>query len=695
MVADMQWNCDGQRICIAYADGTIIIGSVDGNRLHGTEIDGEVTHVQWSPDSSVVLLCTAGGDVRIHSKDGSFVSMVPLSPRSSGSAVSDIHWFTQSTNSFNIQTLPGGCSSYGNNNAQSSLGQAQRIPALAIAFGDGNVQLMRNASDDSPLVFSTKMSVHQVRWSSSGCVLAITGKASKDQQTQHFLMLYSLFGKLLRTLRLPGYPESLCWESGDLRLALAIDSFVYFANVKPHYLFAHFASTLVYTFHIAASGGHPGDDRNNSKKFGTNTGGQGIMFWDLHSNNHYVRTIGHVKLLDAAGEFCVLVTWSEKEQKHVLVVCNTMGLSVLEKHLPFPPSHLSMTEDYVIVTSDSAVLVWQHKLQSYTTNQAADSSADAQPERLFHIDDMHLDDSARVQAGMDDKRLTKASNDRIIAINAWNTTLVICRESGALQQYALPPTQVDQTYKLKVLPWRVSLNASCDRLAIISDDYVLSFFSLTDSSEQHLPAARKDVWNICWAKDNSDWIAVMERSKLVIMQGKEAEEPVSGAGYLCSFENMEVTQVALDTIMQDPQYPSKQSISHCETKMVRDIDSLLQTNQLSAAYNEVERKPHPSLWRRVAENALSSLELGIASKAFVHCWDYEGVQFVKRLKVQRDRRLQWAAVLIRRRYFDEAETVYRQMDRSDLAVSMRMRMGDWFKAERLIKVCGICSSTFG
>ena len=32
-VRGMKWTSDGQRICIIYEDGAVIVGSVDGNRL--------------------------------------------------------------------------------------------------------------------------------------------------------------------------------------------------------------------------------------------------------------------------------------------------------------------------------------------------------------------------------------------------------------------------------------------------------------------------------------------------------------------------------------------------------------------------------------------------------------------------------------------------------------------------------------
>lgn len=34
----MAWTTDGQKICIVYDDGAIIVGSVDGNRIWGKEL---------------------------------------------------------------------------------------------------------------------------------------------------------------------------------------------------------------------------------------------------------------------------------------------------------------------------------------------------------------------------------------------------------------------------------------------------------------------------------------------------------------------------------------------------------------------------------------------------------------------------------------------------------------------------------
>jgi WD repeat-containing protein 35 len=48
----------------------------------------------------------------------------------------------------------------------------------------------------------------------------------------------------------------------------------------------------------------------------------------------------------------------------------------------------------------------------------------------------------------------------------------------------------------------------------------------------------------------------------------------------------------------------------------------------------------------------------VADKAFVRCHDYQGIQFVKRLKLISDRAKQKAEVAAYFRRFDEAESIY-------------------------------------
>ena len=81
------------------------------------------------------------------------------------------------------------------------------------------------------------------------------------------VQFYSNTGQHLRTLRVPGTGiNALSWEGGGLRIALAVDSYIYFANIRPDYKWGYFGGTLVYAFNKP--------DRAE----------QCVMFWDTETN---------------------------------------------------------------------------------------------------------------------------------------------------------------------------------------------------------------------------------------------------------------------------------------------------------------------------------------------------------------------------------------------------------------------------
>ncbi len=53
--------------------GAVIVGAVDGNRIWGKELKGMIlTHVQWSPDTKVLLFGNSKGEVHIYDSHGTY-----------------------------------------------------------------------------------------------------------------------------------------------------------------------------------------------------------------------------------------------------------------------------------------------------------------------------------------------------------------------------------------------------------------------------------------------------------------------------------------------------------------------------------------------------------------------------------------------------------------------------------------------
>lgn len=129
-VKGMSWTADGQKICIVYEDGAIVVGSADGNRIWGKELKGTVlTGVQWSPDGRLLLFSLRTGEVHLYDNQGVFVmklnvQCVALSAKRNLSVVG-MHWY------------------HGHNNNAGG-----NRSALVICYENGKLQIMRNENDD-------------------------------------------------------------------------------------------------------------------------------------------------------------------------------------------------------------------------------------------------------------------------------------------------------------------------------------------------------------------------------------------------------------------------------------------------------------------------------------------------------------------------------------------------------------------
>jgi WD repeat-containing protein 35 len=239
VVKDMKWTADGTKICIVYEDGAVIVGSVDGNRLWGKELKISLQFVEWAPDARQILFVTPQGEVHVYDSLGNFVNKVPLFNDDSSARVAGIMWYNM------VEGLVD-----------------PQAPTLAVGFDNGRVQLMTNESDEKPILIDTGLRCPADRpglyglpvvWNSNGSVLAVAGVLSKRGEggvkEMSQVQFYDAFGHHLRTLKVPGTGISgLAWEGGGLRIALAVESFIYFANIRPDYKWAFFGQTLVYAY---------------------------------------------------------------------------------------------------------------------------------------------------------------------------------------------------------------------------------------------------------------------------------------------------------------------------------------------------------------------------------------------------------------------------------------------------------------
>jgi WD repeat-containing protein 35 len=113
---------------------------------------------------------------------------------------------------------------------------------------------------------------------------------------------------------------------------------------------------------------------------------------------------------------------------------------------------------------------------------------------------------------------------------------------------------------------------------------------------------------------------------------------------------------------------------------------------MDEAVDYISKREHQRLWQLLSETALERLDFTTAEKGFVKVQDYAGLCFVKKLRLLNDAKKQTAAVLTYYKKIEQAQAVYLSIDRKDLAIEMRMMLGDWFGVTTLLHGSGLSAS---
>lgn len=383
-----------------------------------------------------------------------------------------------------------------------------------------------------------------------------------------------------------------------------------------------------------------------------------VVFWDTKLHGHQVKYVANLIDVVAAGDHCVLSTrTTDGSGQFVLILCNANGTPVDSKYIDIKPDRIAMTKTHVVAASENCVYVWHY------------SGGLGETERVFHIDE---------GPSRDDKGAFKKSHleteDEIVCIALTEKTLMVGRESGMLHEYVLPRVSLDAKYVLNCRPEVLAINCDGSKVSVIDIAGVMTMFDTTADSEAdgakgaHIAGfERKDVWDMKWADDNPDLLAIMERTSMYIFRGTDPEEPFKNhIGWIAEFNDLQVRSLCLDDLMQDPEQPVKESIVDVEIKSLRDTRVLLNQVGIEDAAVFVEDNPHPRLWQLLAESALAKLDLDISERAFVRCdspVNYQGIEFIKRLNRLDDPVKQQAEVAVYFQRFEEAERRYHEIDR--------------------------------
>lgn len=179
-----------------------------------------------------------------------------------------------------------------------------------------------------PIIVDAGIQAVDCQWNHDGTIIAICGvKTSVVEKDMNLVKFYTANGTLIRTMKIPGREiAALAWEGRSLRVALAVDSFIYFANIRPDYMWCYFGKTIAYL---------------NAEQH--RDGSAIITFWDMLTNQTNQKFIDTPISMASSNGHCVIalqcanitskdpnivIETNSREKKFQLMICNSISTTV-------------------------------------------------------------------------------------------------------------------------------------------------------------------------------------------------------------------------------------------------------------------------------------------------------------------------------------------------------------------------------
>ncbi|GMT12757.1 hypothetical protein PFISCL1PPCAC_4054, partial [Pristionchus fissidentatus] len=534
-------------------------------------------------------------------------------------------------------------------------------PTILIAYSTGALQLMRDISDTAPIaVRFPNITLTSAQWSPGGGFFAATGhNLDAPPLDRLILIIGTAYGEKLRVIKNPGNSLTDCaWDPTGLKVALAIDNGVFYATIRPDYLWTYGGHSVVYAY----SEGIPDEHT--------------VVFYETRLQESYTKHLRGLKALTGHGDYVCYVCRHEESKTSTAVyaaqLCNGIGTPVDFKTLEIDPKFVCMNATSAVFASPESFVIWHFSLPRKIdiSLRFVPRTTDTSMEQVYFLDTLIplTDTSFKRRKGV----------DSICCICMGDSFFLAATDSGHLFKFSLQDGSLINRFVICAHPEKMELSMMYRKLAVLDSMMVLKFYEMHDDKAEPIPHEdKKEIWSFCWDQESDDSIAVNEKGKMTVYRNGEAEEGQATTGYICQFRGLAVRSVLVDNFMHYRESPERRFIVDMEIKVLREAKVMLERQGITDAVTFIEKQQHPRLWELLAEHALLKLNIAVAEHAYVKLKDYGGIQFCKKLTEIQDPEMQRAEVYAHLGKINEAEQIYKKADRMDLVIEMRKKYNDW------------------
>ncbi|CAI2357122.1 unnamed protein product [Caenorhabditis sp. 36 PRJEB53466] len=695
VVVGIVWNNEGTKIAIAYADGTVIVGTLEGNRIWNKEFEMQLACCEWAPEGDMIIFGTAEGKVIVYDEMGNHHLDIPMvcldsvelevaligKEKIQKEEIICMRYWSPTLKSKAIMDDIGkerkeeeektvrGTEVFTNQPVKAPIlkdytesdhipDPVQPIPPdrprFLVAYARGLIQLMH------PIVVRIpNFNITGVKWSPNGAFIAVCGedldKEVNNRATIHFLSAYGQFLGYFRTLEYANI-TSICWEATGLIMIVVADGNLLVGTIRPEFKWGIMEDAVVYVYQK--------EDLYN----------YAVMFYDYKTDEKTSKILVNFEQLACHREHCILINRQDdgKQTQYFCQLCNNSGTALDYNITTIRPKIACVNSMAAVITDGFRYFIWHFVMPKANSMQAGVVLTGKSGE--FELEEQQR----KIEYGT--KRLI-GHKDEICAICIGDSFFLMALQSGGIYRVSLLDGVITTSYPSAPNIELLKLNCKFNRVAIVTPvdrvPFAISFYEFVENEmKKTYSVERKEIWGFEWDADDENMLAFRDRTRLFVYDGTSIQEQSQCTGIITYFQNLIVTAVQFDKLLLTPENPPKSAVQEISVKARVDVNSLLSSMKVDEAIDYAERNSHTELWKLIATYAMFNHKWESAEHCFVKLGDYYGVELIKKLRPMATNEQRNAELYFYKEDFETAENLFMQLDRRDLAVEMYSKVGE-------------------
>jgi WD repeat-containing protein 35 len=182
-------------------------------------------------------------------------------------------------------------------------------------------------------------------------------------------------------------------------------------------------------------------------------------------------------------------------------------------------------------------------------------------------------------------------------------------------------------------------------------------------------------------EDNLDFVTV-ERNKLFFYTNlKHESDPYICIDYLATYIDNEAIAVKLEDLINNKYNENinpDNYIKKYQNQILAQFNNMIDTGKdLNEIYEFIKKNPSKNLFKKLSLKAMENLDFDTAQKSLLQINDFNGIEFLNRVKNLNDPELQKAEIAQYNADYEEASKLFSKTNRNDLKLEMLMKLGKW------------------